>query len=213
VLDGLTISNGLANGTPVEPNSYGGGVYVSNATLQNCAVTLNRGGSGGYGAGVYGLRSTVKGCTISRNVHVGESWYGGGTAGGLNVTAGYTPVIRNTIAYGNQAAGVAADISDVATQFCGRCCSPDLKEGVNGNISASPRLVSAGSDYGLSHVRGDYELTKNSPCFNTGVTLPWMSGATDLAGKPRLLPTQAPLADMGAFEMIPPPAGNLLIVR
>ncbi len=50
--------------------------------------------------------------------------------------------------------------------------------------------------------------------FDVGVNLPWMSGATDLAGLPRVMvgiPFRDPVVDMGAYEMLPLRGSNFLL--
>ena len=75
------------------------------------------------------------------------------------------------------------------------CCIQDVSFtncGV-GNIYANPEFVS----------QQDLELTSLSPCINKGTNLPWMIGATDLAGNSRIINGTI---DMGAYEYLPEPS-------
>jgi hypothetical protein len=47
----------------------------------------------------------------------------------------------------------------------------------------------------------NYRLAEGSPCINAGLTLSWMTGATDLGGQRRIM---AGRVDMGAYEAMPP---------
>ena len=79
VLDGFTITNGPQRG-----------VYLSNGTVQNCAIVSNRiGGNDKNGAGIYMLAGTVQDSIISNNVC-------GYLGGGINYSgaAGQGQVIR-----------------------------------------------------------------------------------------------------------------------
>ena len=68
LLDGFTITNGFTS-------TYGGGVYNTSGTVQNCAISGNRAYDGG---GVYIAGGTVKNCTISGNVSPSYEAEGGG---------------------------------------------------------------------------------------------------------------------------------------
>jgi len=83
----------------------------------------------------------------------------------------------------------------------GYCCSPDLQDGVNGNITADPQFTDIGA--------GDFTLFKKSPCKNAGVNAAWMESATDLAGNKRRLYS---VVDIGAYEIVPP-AGSMIMLR
>jgi len=75
-----------------------------------------------------------------------------------------------------------------STFYCQKdCIIPGLPGA--GNIDADPEFV----DY----EGGDFRLASNSPCINRGTNLPWMAGATDMEGNPRIL---CGCVDMGAYE-------------
>ena len=57
----------------------------------------------------------------------------------------------------------------------------------------------------------DYRLMRKSPSgLDGGMNLPWMAGATDLAGNPRILNR---FSDVGAFETWFPPLATLILMR
>jgi len=57
---------------------------------------------------------------------------------------------------------------------------------------------------------GDYCPIKNSPLVNTGAFAEWMSGATDLAGKPRIYKDAV---DIGCYEFVPERFGFCISIR
>jgi hypothetical protein len=57
--------------------------------------------------------------------------------------------------------------------------------------------------------KGDYRLTRQSPCVDKGMNQAWMIGALDLDSQPRL---RGAGVDMGAFER-EPPRSTVLIIR
>ena len=85
VIDGFTISNGLANGS--SSNGYGAGFYLSgsNPTILNCAFTGNLANQNG--GGMYNTNSSpsLTNCTFKNNV---SNYFGGGVfnASGSNPT-------------------------------------------------------------------------------------------------------------------------------
>ena len=70
-------------------------------------------------------------------------------------------------------------------------------------ISVDPQFVNATTN--------NYRLLLTSPCINQGTNEPnWMTGATDLAGAPRI---QNKRVDMGAYETLLPSAGTAVLFR
>src|SRR5438132_14186662 len=49
---------------------------------------------------------------------------------------------------------------------------------------------------------GNYHLASSSPCIGAGIVQPWMTGAQDLDGNPRVTGASV---DMGAYESAAPP--------
>jgi hypothetical protein len=179
-LEACLVSNNTAR--------WGGGAYLS--TSVNCRVLANL--ATNTGGGIYG--GLARGCLVTGN---GATW-GGGTAYSSNENCtvsgnrasdrgggSYQATMLNTIVWGNTAptnvnfAGGAAAYS---------CLTP-LSVALEGNMDADPLF--------LRPEEGNYRLQTNSPCVNTGTNLPWVHGAQDLDGKPRVLGGRA---DIGAYE-------------
>lgn len=192
VQDGLVencvISNNTAN---YSSGRTGGGVRLAGGAMRGCLVVDNRAdhATSGSGGGVHISAGELQNCTITGNRATTQ-------AGGVLAEGGATCI--NNIVVGNSA-GVAKDIDGAAT--FGYSCSPDLADGVNGNIVDDPKFVNASA--------GDFSLQEESPCVNRGVPLAWMSGALDLAGNPRIAGSKP---DMGAYELVSP-FGTLFLIR
>jgi hypothetical protein len=145
--------------------------------IGNLAETL--GGGGVYG-GLNG-NSHVANCTITEN----RARWGGGAQ---------IASIINSIVYSNSANAVQADISPSC--FAAFTCSPDLTNGVNGNINANPQFVDAAS--------GDYRLLATSPCVDAG-TNTFVVSTVDLDWHPRIVDGDLngdSIVDMGAYEFL-----------
>ena len=101
VIEGFTITKG--NGTPVDVNGYGGGIYCGGSpTIRKNVITLNSTqvkpvpGSRGYGGGIYCSSGSP---VIVENV-ISSNSCAGGYGGGILIQAGAsgTRIERNTIA-------------------------------------------------------------------------------------------------------------------
>ncbi len=179
---GGTISGCTINGNTAE---YGGGAYCkSSGALTNCLICgMN---TATYGGGSY-LKDggEIYNCTIAGN---NASGYGGG----ICTTNGGTVV--NVIIYENQALLGNDNWRNYASgALFSYCCTTPTNGLPGGNecIFDNPMFVIAGSDYHLLEI---------SPCVDTGYNMPWMIGANDLEGAPRIYNT---IVDMGAFEFSP----------
>lgn len=166
---------------------YGGGLCLEGGRfiLRNLLLTLNNtvGSLSIYrGAAVAVVATntdlTLENCTIVTNLQSVGAIYSEG-----NLTA------RNTIMWGNQAAGCDFYGAGASAANFFHCCSTQLTHGVQGNITVNPAFTNAAA--------GNYRLLATSPCINTGTNLPWMAGARDLDGRPRMLRW---IVDMGAYE-------------
>ena len=71
-------------------------------------------------------------------------------------------------------------------------CADTVQSG-DGNIAADPLFAGTNA--------GNYRLTANSLCVNTGTNGSWTTGATDLGGRPRI-DRLSGRVDMGAYEYI-----------
>ena len=67
------------------------------------------------------------------------------------------------------------------------------------NTTLNPMFINNGSGYGDTYVAGNYHLSANSPCINTGTNQEWMTGAFDLDGRTRI---RYGTVDIGAYEFI-----------
>ena len=140
-LSGFTITNGDAN--------YGGGIYINNSepTLDHLLITGNH--AVRFGAGIYctaDASPTLSYVTVANNTaDIGN--------GGIHAYNGGTATIDNSIFWGNTPAatpgGMTVTYSDIQGGYGGQ-----------GNIDANPQFANPG--------QGNYHLTANSPCVDTG---------------------------------------------
>lgn len=210
---GVYMSAGELRGCRVRGNSggWGAAIFMAGPSLaRNCLITGNKGGGYGttYGDGG-GVWMNHAGARIENCTVVGNSTtntYAGGYGGGICLRAG---AVTNCIVYYNKAYSASNDIAISGATNVGYTCSPDLTAVVNGNITAPPLFVNAGGGYGLTHTNGDYHLSALSPCLGAGLIQSWMSGATELDGRPR---TRNNRVDLGCYQALPPP-GTLLFIR
>ncbi len=176
---------------------YGGGAF--NVNLVNCLLYGNRARSDTGGGGAYGNKS----------LSLASSTFIGNTPDGVRVEgASAVLTIENSIIYGNEIDNWKEKSGVLSFDHC---CTTPAKAGWDvSNITIDPRFVSAGSGFGLEHIPGEYQLGPMSPARNVGVNRPWMTGAIDLDGNPRL-DKMVGTVDMGCFEYVY--QGTQLIVR
>lgn len=157
----------------------GGGAYLSGGTvMRNCLVATNTAANGG---GVFAYQgATVDCCTVAANVGV----QGGGIhcypAGAL---------LQNSVVSLNRAGSGPNWYVNGSAVFRYTCTSPELPGSV-GCTDADPRFEDAAGC--------DFRLLSSSPCVDAGCNEPWMAGASDVEGAPRVLDGTV---DMGAFEV------------
>jgi hypothetical protein len=174
----------------------GGGVWVMGAgnTLRNCLITGNNKGAQNNGAGVgtHGGGAVIENCTI-----VGNS---GDGIGASNWACAY--ICRNTIAYYNGLADMTT-FTGGGTLVASNCCMSSTGKVTSGsaNITGAPAFMQRAS--------GDYRLAPWSRGVDAGLTLSWMSTATDLAGNPRI----STLPDMGAYETASGPVATYYVAQ
>lgn len=181
VMDGVVVSNNAAG-------AEGGGLYSDgviqcrNSVMAGNQAVGSGGGVGGSGMGVF------ENCTITKNRAEAVAGMDG---------SGWQ--VFNTIIYSNISDDVTREDNDYysAAYFAHCCVHPDvpeedLEEGFGENIAQVPQFV----DYAA----GDFRLAGSSPCINGGTNLPWMAGATDIAGAQRV---QNTYVDIGAYEQAP----------
>ncbi len=185
-IDGFTIRNGFAN--------YAGGIFCSGGTVQNCIISENSassnsggvkcmgggtvqnctisGNSADYGGGVTCDGGAIQNCTISGNYGVGVDFF---EAGGI---------LQNSILWNNTGSEIIGTPSVNIYN-----CIENWTNLDNGIITNNPQFIDI--------TFGNYHLKTNSPCINAGTNMPWMAGAKDLDGNPRIVDG---IVDMGAYE-------------
>ena len=186
------------------------GDYTPAPVIRNSLIAGNMCGDGIStntvgGAGIYARGTVVvENCTIVTNVTAGAG-------AGVYVTAG-APEIVNTIIASN--AGGMTNAADVCSNevYVAEGASATwtasrvpIEAGVSGSgvVTADPRF-----SFDVRKDRPWWSLRGNSPCRNAGVKLPWMDGATDLGGNPRVFLGKP---DMGCHENTS--RGTLIFVR
>ncbi len=157
--------------------------------VQNCLIAYNsapneKGGGILFYSGNLSQLGYAESCTITAN----SSPLGGGVYFDER-DSGIGGCITNCIIYGN----TDFDVGNIHMARAGFCCSATNLPG-DGNLNANPLFVNASA--------GTFALTPGSPCVNAGTNLPWMAGATDLDGHPRI---HYDVVDMGCYEYIPEP--------
>ena len=206
---GLYLTGGKDGGPLVEnctivnnESGYGGGIeFASGGRARNCLVAANK--AVWYGGGLRGKLGEmgyVENCTIVRND-------AGDTGGGVNLEIGS---LTNCIVWYNEAPQSTNLFADTGVNV-GYSCSPDLTDGLAGNLAGIPYFKDSGAGAGLSATLGDYRLAGRSPCIDTGINLPWMVGALDFEGNPRVYPANGRV-DMGVYEDITA-RGTVLFIR
>jgi len=167
---------------------YGGGMYN---TSGNPALTnaLFSGNTAAYGGGLY----TIDGNPILNGVTFGGNRAtdpGGSGGGGLYNFGSGSPVLVNSILWGNGSVQIAGSGVNVT-------CS--LVQGGypgDGNIDDDPIFIAPVDSANAPTTAGNYHLRYDSPAIETGNTLS-VTAPTDLDGQPRAV---GDAVDMGAYE-------------
>ena len=196
ITDCMIVSNyiygsGAQGGGGVYAGFYNNAAYL--AVIRNSLIAYNR-AAVSYGGGLivrFG-QLLVQNCTIVSN-------YATSTAGGayLDYAAGHGPgIIENTIIYYNSSDGTISNWISGAGEafFTNSCAAPLTGMGGANNTDANPLFVSRDG--------GNFRLTRESLCINTGVNRGWMLHALDLGGHCRL-DRFSGIVDMGCYEYVP----------
>jgi len=224
IFAGAVISNCVINGnvaTNTTTWENGGGIYFGgmNITVQNCTITENvayRGGGIFYNQG---NNSTIRNCLISGNT---AKLSGGGLflynhpvytglvesctivnnastnqGGGMKIEYNTTNriYIVNTVVWSNRATAASyPNINDGDTNAFAYCSAPvNFFRPDAGNLTNDPLFAGPAT--------GNWRLTPQSPCVNTGSNQAWMSDAHDFDGHSRIDKFSG-RADMGAYEYL-----------
>ena len=169
-------------------------------TFRNCLIKGNIGesnaGVAGTGTDYTHQRWMMENCTVTGNKTLTGPYHGIGLGNcGLKSSTANQFYIKNSIIYGN---GNNSDDTQIEFKYPNKItytCYPGAVEGnTSGNIFLDPQLNEDGS------------LKYSSPCLDAGTDLSATAGTTDLVGTSRpqnATNKEAPLWDMGAFEMMP----------
>ena len=189
---------GLAENCVIGDNlaaEEGGGIslYLTNNVVRGCLVTRNSQTNAAYnGGGIYAwYGGAIQNCTVSRNLSAGS---------GAGIYCGISSVVYNTIAYLNTPDNLKA--SGVGLEIAACCTYPAVSNLYDRGLNITNAPLFAG-------LLTDFHLLTNSPCINAGTNLPWMAGAVDLDGNPRIIGSQV---DMGCYEVVPEPGCALLLL-
>ena len=186
----VTISGNLAN-------SPGGGMFNNNSSPTLTNVLINGNFSNSSGGGMYNVESSpmLINVTISGN----KTPEGGG--GGMYNVLFASPILRNTIVWGNISGVHNAGLFEEPIYYYSLVQERDSTD--NGCIAAGTvigEVFEAQTNYKIAPtVTGNYYLNAGSPCINTGNN-DYNIQPADLNGNPRIYNT---IIDMGAYEYDP----------
>ena len=163
-------------------SGHGGGVRIKGGTLRSSLVVGNLAHGKGSGVNASGDTSVVENCTVVKNDNLSSTFTSGLYASGKTV-------VRNTIVRYNRNTAGEANVYRGSTATFDRVCTTD-EAGETGVIAAAPVFADAEG--------GDWRLTYCS-CVDAGADMPWMAGATDLDGTPRIAGEHV---DIGCYEFV-----------
>jgi len=172
---------GTALACRIEKNTaaYGAGAgMLETGLVRNCLLAENW--AAGSGGGIFGaFGGMVENCTIVAN-------RAQDTAGGI--WSGTNLAVLNSIIYDNTAVVTAANHAAAFSVTLDYCCTEPVPAG-QGNMPGPPQFQRFPVAY--------YNLMSNSPCIEAGTNMPWMTEASDLDGRQRIM---NPVVDIGALE-------------
>jgi hypothetical protein len=191
----LYAGDNTVRNTIIEGNSNtgpGGGFYVAYGAhrLENCLIAGNYSGQAASGGGAlysYSCAPEFYNCTIVSNRAVSTA------VAGVYSHWNSTTRLWNCIVHSNVAGTVLANWGGGgAWSATNSCTYPTNGLPGTANIADNPAFADfAGRNFRLSDA---------SRCIGAGSTQPWMVGATDLGGAPRILPLTVGAVDIGAYE-------------
>jgi hypothetical protein len=184
--------------------SGGGGIFEINSVIRNSLITSNsltfssgEPSCGNFGGGVYMRGGSLVSCTVIGNL---ARVLSNGSGGGGGIFAENGDIIDSIIYFNSAFYGSSNWLSTSGVTLLNTCTAP---EPFGGGITEDPQFANMSN--------GNYRLSASSPCIGDGVVQPWMIGAQDLDGNPRITGGRV---DMGAYQSgYPPPATKLSIFR
>ena len=213
---------------------WGGGVYLSGGEMRNCTITSNRcndaaSTSGGCGGGLYISGGRAVSCLIACN-EVGWNTSRASGGGGVYLKGGSLlncTVVENRAMLPSGGGLYFAGTAYVTNCIVARNTSPEtdpeewrasnsayakvaysrLTPLTNGTFTACIEADPAFEDAD----NGNWQLSRYSPCRNSGVLLAWLADQRDLLGAPRV--DHRERIDMGAYERPYVPPETLLLIR
>jgi hypothetical protein len=172
----------------------GGGIFETDSVIRNSLIVSNSAvtgapeGTGGLGGGVYMQGGALLNCTVTVNSAADFPEQPGAGAGVYVESGGVT----NSIIYFNFLQGISSTTSNnwfnSGAGIFDHCFTTPNPAGT-GNITQDPQFVDLAN--------GNFHLAPTSPCFDAGIVQPWMTGAFDLDGNPRV---RGASVDIGAYE-------------
>ncbi len=194
---GLVTHCVITENTSANYDASGGAVYIANsgAIVRNCLIVGNSqvGGNDNnlFGAGVKMTYGKLENCTIVSNssARCAGVWASEGKV--LNCLIDGNLVTDETLddALKTQYAVWAGSASAFTY-----CAAPTVI-----NSAANSGCVVLTKDPFKNFAIGNYHLAEDAEVVNKALQQSWMTGATDLAGNPRMLPTGKP--DIGCYEL------------
>ncbi len=211
-------------GTPGQGD--GGGLAVRFNTggafeLHNNIFERNEANRHGGGANI-SLGNNVTQALMVQNLFAGNHAGTEGAGGALQINADCSVMLINNTVAGNRAgdagglgyyAETAADRAWLYNEIYWSNSPTALGVLGTGTVQARYSALEHGAGeswFGAGCITGEpcfvnstlgnYRLLEGSPCINTGTNFPWMTGAADLDGNPRIHDGQV---DMGCYEFIP----------
>ena len=174
-----------------------GTVRISGGTLRNCLVAGNKATDC---AGINLSAGNLENCTVVVNDGDCPHLTGQGTYGScLNMTGGFA---TNCVFYTAEAASDGRNYCRVTGGKLGNCWLS--VKGADSTPAGSAILV--GDNPGFKSVGGWDYIPAGSPLAGGGIFQPWMEGAIDLSGNPRVIGKRP---DIGCFECL---GGALMIL-
>jgi len=197
----VILNNAVADS---EVGAGGGGIFETNSVIRNSLIVSNSAsagapdGLGGLGGGVYMQGGALLNCTLSLNSAFDSPALPGAGAGIYVESGGVT----NSIIYFNSFFQISSTTSsnwfNSGAGIFDHCCTSPNPGGA-GNITPDPQFVNS--------TIGNFHLASTSPCIDAGIVQPWMTGAFDLDGNPRV---RGASVDIGAYESPSEPPQDLL---